>query len=422
MLVFGLAYATIVGYSAKLARADWLRRHPDASRVETAIALDPLNAYGYTLRAELIEHAGRDSLGAWTEAAQRDPRNAEIQIRVGLAAELNQDLRAAEKNLLQAARYNQTWLPRWSLANYYFRRGDRQQTFHWAKLASERAGGDLRPLFQLMVEAGATPERVVRELLPANRNVLVSYVWFALAQPSSTGVEPAATRLAGLIPEAPREWPSLDREPVEWLFRRSYPASAAERQALLTAVDSLLARNLVPAATGLWNVLAGRGIVASGRWSPDQPIVNGQFRAAPAEGGLDWRMAKADGVDAGIWPDAGEAAITLSGRQPESVDLLTQVLCLAANRSYTFYAESLVEKLTGDTGLRWEFRDANSGAAIATPVALAAGAGWTAEQGDLAAAPEDRVVRLALTYRRPSGTVRREGVVRVRGVRMENRR
>ena len=41
--------------SVVAARADWLRRNLTAANVKEALRLDPLNADGYTLRAQLPE-------------------------------------------------------------------------------------------------------------------------------------------------------------------------------------------------------------------------------------------------------------------------------------------------------------------------------------------------------------------------------
>jgi len=418
--MLGVAFCGIVIYSARLARADWLRHHPTPSGVEEAIQLDPMNAYGYTLRAEVLERAGRDSLPAWLEASRNEPRNAETLIHIALLEERRGHLPAAERCLLQAAQDSQTWLPRWSLTNYYFRHSNRAEGFRWARLAAERAIGNLRALFQTLEEAGATPEFVIGSVLPVNRNVRVQYLSHCLERRQTDGIEPAAKGLAELIPGRPAGWPGLDVDPLASLVHRTYGVLPEERQVLLAAIDALLARDRPQPAVSLWNSLCDRDIVRNSRWSPGHPVVNGEFRAISLEGALDWRMAKSDGVTAAIWPDLKAAIIGLTGRQPETVALLTQTLYLPANRIYRFQAESMT-KLMDPIGVTWELRDAHTGDLITSALPVVSSADWTGQSAEIAGSANDRIVQLTLWYRRASGTVRAEGEIRLRAVTIENR-
>ena len=100
-----VACIAIVPWSALVARGAWMRSHATPENIEAAIALDPLHPYGYTLRAEHLEHLARfaEAEEAWRLALARDPRLAEAWIRLGLLQEARGAFENAEASLLKAA-------------------------------------------------------------------------------------------------------------------------------------------------------------------------------------------------------------------------------------------------------------------------------------------------------------------------------
>ncbi len=413
----GCAFIALTVYNASLARADWFRRHPTPERIQAAIEADPLNPYAYTLRAELLEQAGRDARVAWRDALQRDPRNAESLIRLGLADERTGDITAAEGYLLKAAQYSQTWLPRWSLADFYLRHNNPVQALHWAALTAARASGDLTSLFESIDKAGATPEAVVDNILPVNRMVLSSYTAFRLSRPQPGSTALAATRLAALIPDQPPDPPGYTRIRTPFIRQSSsYPASNAEKRNLFATVDKLLNDNQPAAAIGLWNLLSDRTVVTTGHWVDRQLIVNGDFRTQPSGGAFDWRIVENDGAIVSLWPDLNAAVVSLSGRQAESVDLLSQRLYVPPGAAYLFHFETTTGQPAPDTGIRWELRGLGDDE-LALPVS--GSSDWTAQTSLIRSQPAGRIVRLVLSYRRSPGTVRYQEELRIRSVRMD---
>ena len=406
--------------AARQARADWLRRNPTESGVEEAIRLDPTNAYAYSLRAEFLERSGRDSEPAWKKAAEYDPRNAEILIQNSLARERKGDQCGCEQGLLQAAASNHTWLPRWTLTSYYLRHGNTREAYRWARLAAERSAGDLRPLFQALRDSGASPEFIATAIVPANRATLLAYLWYLIGRDGRAGVEITATRLADLIPDHPPGWPGLDIGPAGGLLHRTFPTEGGERAALLSAVNRLLEGDPALPAVDLWNHLVERRVISSEPWKPDRAIVNGSFRFPLLGGGLDWMAGKGDGFSVDAANPEGFAEVDLTGTQGDASDLLAQTVCAPRGRSYHFQFESSTEQVPAATGVSWEFRDRATGAPIAG-AAITGSESWMASGCDIPAAAADRVFRLVLTYRRLPGTVRSEGNVRVRNVRLESR-
>src|SRR5262249_8208626 len=61
-----------------------------------------------------------------------NPRYTAAWIARGLAEETAGDRRGAEASLLRASQVDRTYLPRWTLANFYLRSGDLAQFWVWA--------------------------------------------------------------------------------------------------------------------------------------------------------------------------------------------------------------------------------------------------------------------------------------------------
>jgi len=81
--------------------------------------------------------------------AQPNPRSGALWIDRGLAAERIGDFSSAERNLLHATSFDRQYLPAWTLANFYFRRGNRDAFWLWAHRAAAMSYDDLAPLLEL---------------------------------------------------------------------------------------------------------------------------------------------------------------------------------------------------------------------------------------------------------------------------------
>jgi tetratricopeptide (TPR) repeat protein len=122
------------------------------------------------------------------QAHQVHPRDTPISLQLGLELERAGDLPQAEVVLLQAARFDRQYQPAWTLANFYFRRGNREQFWLWAERAASINEYDLRPLLRLAnVWAPEPVELVARlgdrpKLLRPYLDVLIGEARFSDAQ------------------------------------------------------------------------------------------------------------------------------------------------------------------------------------------------------------------------------------------------
>jgi tetratricopeptide (TPR) repeat protein len=404
-------FATIIP-SVVSARADWLRSNSTEIKIEEAIRLDPLNAHGYAIQAELLERAGqlRDAEQCWRKALQRNPGDAEAWVRSSLLAEQRGVVSEAERYLLQAAKVDRTWLPRWSLVNFYARHGRTQELYETSRLALERASQDVGALFPILQESGATPGFILG-LLPKNRDVVSAWLTFLLQPPAQQiGLEQGAATLATLIPQTPPGWPGADV--VLWP-NRSYPAGEQEISLLLSVVDRLLERAKGVEAVRLWNLLIDRRIVPGTRWTAATPLMNNRFRFATL-GGLNWRFSE---VDTMLAAESGELLIRLDGHQPESIELLKQRAYIPPGPPYRLKVESRTDGLADDNSLQWQILDP-AGQSIAT-MPMHPSENWSLMSANLAASTAGRIVNVMLTCKRPLGFVRAQGTLRFRLVSLE---
>lgn len=132
---------------------------------EVEFRLDPqaaLRSPNWSSAAHLARfESSKDELRA---AVTLDPRLSSAWIHLGLDAEADGDLREAETDLRRAASVDRLYVPAWTLANFYFRRGDAAKFWLWAKRAAALTYDDYRPLLRLADTLETSPPRVARRL------------------------------------------------------------------------------------------------------------------------------------------------------------------------------------------------------------------------------------------------------------------
>lgn len=132
---------------------------------EANFRLDPGSALRSPLWIPAAKLAGFESSPEQLHAAvSLNPRLSSAWIQLGLNAEADGNLQEAETDLLQAARVDRLYLPAWTLANFYFRRGDTAKFWPWAERAARLTFDDYRPLLRLADALETSPQRVATRL------------------------------------------------------------------------------------------------------------------------------------------------------------------------------------------------------------------------------------------------------------------
>ncbi len=347
-MVLALAAASVLSFRSARADMEFRRRTPDA--VARAAAIEPGNTEYLNFRAMQLAYDGEDAAPMLERAAELNPLSSAPRIRLGLAAETRDDFANAEKWLLDAARIDRQFEPRWTLANFYFRCNDAANFWNWIGRALEISYGDRRPAFDLCWRMSEDPAEVLRRAIPDNHEVIAAYLSYVIESEHKPAIAAVAMKLAAA------------KDP-------------GDRDLLLAACDALIAAHSAEAAWQLWVALGFRDVT---------------FESPKTGRGFDWQLIASPGViHLEITQPRSMHRISFNGSQPETCDLLRRVFRLIPGRRYTLTWQSEPEL----SGVEWRVGEERA------PL----------KNHSLEfTAPADLVV-LRLAYQRPQGEVRAEG-------------
>ena len=383
--------------AARLAYAEIVARRDSPPALLHAVALDrwhPPAAY-----FERLAELDPDRASDWLDAAlHANPRLSPAWIAKGLAEERAKTPVVAERDLLQAAFVDHQYLPAWTLANFYFRQNRPAPFWIWARRAAALTYDDFRPLLALAQALEADPRVVIANLAGGR----------AGGEASSLRARLLDADLDYLVEQA-----RLDQaqQVARLLLARKSSADTArllefdERQ-----IQAGHARDAVEVWNAVWN--------AAGPIDPDRSAgANGDLARAPSGIAFDWRLNRGEGFSSAWQP--GKLTLGLSGQQPESCALLEQAVALLPSRRYRLRFEYVTSGLASPTGLAWEL-DGQPGRSLSPAPAWQAGETvLAASLSNKPAAGRLRLAELRLLYRREPGTIRAQGEIQLRRVRLE---
>jgi pentatricopeptide repeat protein len=372
--------------------ADWQyvqARTPEALRA--ACGLDPGRADCRAAVARAREEQAADAGREWERVLELNPRSASYLAQAALAAEFRGDTGGAERLLLQAARYNRLWLPRWSLASFYFRHGRMEEFRRWAALAFERAYGDRTALFRLCRAAGVEDGTMLEEMLGADAENLGAWVGYLAAEGPVEALPAAAARYVDVVPAG--------------------TADAVLR--VNGAIRALLRAGHGEKAAALWSAMSRRGLIRYEEWSEAAPLVNSEFGPPVPGAGLDWEVARGVGFEVFPGVPPGGIKVTFSGRQPERVELLAQEVLLRGGQAWQLEFEHHTPGIeAGATSLGWRL----GGLEAVEGEGRLSSEEWTRGAVVWEVPAGLKVLRLGLWSERPRGQARHEGELRLRGM------
>ena len=393
MVLVGCGTATV--WSARVGWADYWARQETSAATERAIALMPgQSLYHFRLAVLLADQDPRRSNAALNRAVALNPADADSWIELGLRSEASGDYATAERCLLRAAEENMQYLPRWTLANYYYRRNDTARFWYWARASAAMVYGDQAPLFGLC-ERVAEDEDLVERLALRSPDLRASYLSYLLGRRETDRIEPSAQSV--LAADRPSDTPLL-----------------------LAACDRLLELKQMDGALLIWNNLVASRRIPFAALAPDggPVLTNGTFAISPTSRGFDWRLPSLEGVSASREEDAAGLRLTFSGEQPERCEPLAQMVPVQENQAYELKFTYRTSGIPPGAGPRWQVADAFGTSVVAEsePLSLQETA-----QGRLSfVSPAGcRLIRLVLAYQRAPGTTRIEGYMVLRDVRLD---
>lgn len=311
--------------------------------------------------------------GFWTPPPGATLYDSAHWIDSGLEHEIQGDLPAAERDLLQAAQVDHLFQPRWTLAGFYFRRNDPGNFWRWTQAALKVGRRDLGALFELCWKMPGAPAKIWSAAMPDSKPVWNEYLYYLI----STGKWPAAFFTAQKIADV---------------------AEPGDKAGLMNYCDLAMAHDDRFGAFAVWQVMVRRGLLP---FAADRILTNGDFRAAPSGRGFDWRMPTPSLTNPF---SAGSIGFTLDGFQHEREVLLDQPLALDPVLSYQMDFEYKTTGFDGPSGLHWT--------AGPSQTELQSSLSWTPGKLDLPGSASS----LAFTYQRQAGSTIAAGTVSIRNV------
>jgi hypothetical protein len=376
--VLSLAGALLFGWAAlaaiRLALAETIFREDTPETVKRALAMQGANPSA-AFEERLAELDPADARATLERAVAINARCSSAWISLGMLEDSAGDSASAERCLLRAARIDHQYLPAWTLANFYFRRGNRDLFWEWVSRAAALTYDEFPPLLRLCDQFEPDPARMLAHL-GGVRRLRPPYLAFLIGENRLDAAQQVARRM------------SEDR---------------ANDPYLINLADRQLGAGNTDAAIELWNVASGFGPIGP---SAGSILTNGNLARVPLNLGFDWRLGQAEGVASNWRPS--ELIFTLSGSQPETCVLLEQTICL----------------VPGHFRLRFDYM---------TRGALSAGIRWSLDrvegpvvepcerwrEGEFEVPRMRGLAHLKLFYRREPGTTRAEGRLEIRNLRLE---
>lgn len=346
--------------------------------LQWARRLNPFDHKPHLLLAELEpNHANAH----WEQIRTLHPLYAPAWIRLGLDHEMQGRKDDAERTLLHAATLDRTFLPQWTLANFYFRQGREDLFWTQTRRAVSVYQGDLTGVFQLSLRIEADPLRVWERLAPPHPPARMDLMRILL----SSGRLNAAAIVANLVASAH--------------LRHT-------REILLEACGQAIAGGDAASAVTFWNAAAANGWIARPVLDPAKGalLADGAFQHPSMGTCFDWRTPPQDGVTFRAGAPAG-LRIVMNGRQAPRAVLASLYIPVEPRRRYR-----LTWRYTTELG--------HNSARPAWRINGAAAADWQPMMPNFEDAFEfdsgsRRLVELTLSTLPAPGTTRPEGRLRL---------
>jgi hypothetical protein len=373
-----------IWFSWKTERADSLFREDTAESLRAAIKLVP-DGWQYYMRLAQLDRV--HAHGLLETALKLDRYNAQAAIELALQDESEGNYGEAEKLLLAAFSVDRTYTPRWSLANFYFRRDNHPAFWVWAKKAAEMPTEDMGPLFELCWRVTPDAGEIAKAVMNDDRGLVRQYLSFLMDKDQMDALATVAPRLVRVGD------PETDR-----LF-------------LLGAVNRLVSENNGAGATAVWKSMVEQSWVPGDASLPN----NGEFNRELLPVVFDWSLPEYPGLHS--WPGSSGLRSEFTGEEPESCIIAEQYVTLAPESyslSYSYHTDGIAPQ----TGIRWQILDAKTGTVVAESESLSSD---TKVNTSWRFAIPDGIPlqRLRLAYQRTLGTPRVSGTLLVLSTRIQ---
>jgi hypothetical protein len=386
---------SVAGYgilqASRLARAELLARRDTIPDLEAAAALEPADA-DYHARIAAIDASRETEL---TIALQRNPWAPSWWILQSVRQEQDGDVAGAERSLLRANQVSRYYVPRWSLAAFYYRQQNRPKFEEWARAALSVGYGAPDSLFRMAQRLGLSADDILRAIVPDDPEKIEAFLRLALSD-----ADPDAARLAAL--------------------RLLAVGAQQTLPAVLDVSDALFRAARISDAADLWNRAVHANWLAAGLIDPDAGKATASDQPGkPGVGrSFDWRHPAVEGVAPSTSDADGALRLEFSGKEPESCELLSQYVALRPGGRYEASIRYRLDGIAPGAGLRLAVEPLAGGPPALDDLLTAAGEDIQEQTFPFTAPSQPVPAKLALRYARSSGTTRIEGRLSVQSIKL----
>jgi tetratricopeptide (TPR) repeat protein len=394
VVIAGAAAAAI--YSLILARAAYLFQQDTPVSVAAAVRLQPRNA-AYLDRLASWQPDDRRTL--LRRSVAEDPFNFNAWIRLGLLAEMQAgDNSAAEQYYLKAAAVNHMFLPRWTLANFYFRQQKPGEFFHWTRQTLEITPYASDPVFAQMWQATQNQD-LLNAAIPDRPRVLLQYAWFLSTNKHFASIPYTVERLVQAVGKD---------DPGKW----------GRDDLLAAAEDHMLAAGEGQPAINVWSTMKQAGWLEQSVPNDQRPLTNGDFRLRFYRHAFDWVTNESPGTRVEQYVESNDVRINLHGDEPEKCTLLQEYVAAAPSARYNVTWRAQADDLSAPSGLAWHLHAIGGGTVpeVVSPDLLSPHPAW-----EFTTPAGAKTFLLSLEYARPMGVTRAHGAIVLKAVTMERK-
>jgi hypothetical protein len=385
----------IASYAAveavRFARAERLSRGDTVEALQAALRMTPGNA-DYHTRIATLDPSQDDEL---VVALTLNPRDPSWWIMLSVSQEEHGDVAGAEKSLRQANIVSRYYTPRWSLAAFYYRQGNKAEFTRWARSALSVGYGGPESLYQMAQRLSISSNQILDDLLPEVPERVDSYLHLLLQQGKVEQEYAFAAQLLRV-------------------------GSEANRSSVLETCESLFIAGKTDQAVALWN-----GAIQA-RWialSPLDPLLGKSLGNDSVSGellglGFDWKSSIPSVVSASRSVPDRSLCLEFSGSQPETGDLISQFVPLLPNRRYQLNVHYRLHPTSSESGLQWSVLPVPSGKPLMVGLMNLSSETFVEQSFPFETPPLQGPMRILLSYARLPGTTRIEGTLWIQSVQL----
>jgi hypothetical protein len=393
VVVAGAVSAAI--YALILARASELFAQDTPVSIAAAVRLQPHNSL-YLDRLASWQSYDRKAL--LKRSIAEDPFDYNAWIRLGLMAEIQDDDSATAAHCyLQAANVNHMFLPRWTLANFYFRQQKPDDFFHWTKQTLAVTPYSSDPVFAQMWQM-TQDEDTLQAAIPDLPRILLQYAWYLSNNKQYNSIPRAVERLVRLVNK---------NDAAKW----------GRDDLLAASLDRMLAAGYLQPALTVWSTLKNAGWIEQSVPNDQSPLTNGDFHIPFFRHGFDWAITDNPGTRLEQLADVPQLRVSLYGDEAEKITLLQQYVVMAPGAHYTMKWQTQSEELNEPSGFAWHLHAIGSGAPeIISGDIIATNPTW-----NFTSPPGGQTFLLTLDYARVLGTTRGRGALSLKSVTIDQK-